>query len=333
MGAMSVRELIVLGTAGAVPTRHRNHNGYLLRWDGAGILFDPGEGTQRQMQHAGVAANDVTWICVTHFHGDHCLGVPGVIQRISYDNVAHPVRAAYPASGAEYWHRLRYATAFHGGGTILEQPISGETMSLDTRDLASGRAAPFTLTARRLSHPQEAYGFRLEEPDGVTMLPAELGRRGVHGPMVGRLQREGGVVTPDGTTVTLAECSVPRPGQKVAFVMDTRLCDAVFELADGVDLLVIESSFQDEDADAAQERGHLTAGQAAKVAAESGVGRLVLTHFSERYPYEERHRFLDQATAVFKGETVLAHDLDRVPLPPRRAAGALGRDRVRVVPL
>lgn len=319
MGCMSVRELIVLGTAGAVPTRHRNHNGYLLRWDGEGILFDPGEGTQRQMQHAGVSAADLTWICVSHFHGDHCLGVPGIIQRISYDNVAHPVRAAYPASGAEYWHRLRYATPFHGAGTIVEQPVSGETMTLDTSDPRSGRV-PFGLTARRLSHPLEAYGYRLEEPDGITMLPAELDRRGVRGPMVRRLQQEGHVVAPGGETVTLAECSVPRPGQKVAFVMDTRLCDAVFELADGVDLLVIESSFQDQDADAAQERGHLTAGQAGKVAAECGVGCLVLTHFSERYPYDERHRFLEQATAAFDGRTMLAHDLDRVPLPPRRTS-------------
>ena len=74
---MSVRELVVLGTASQVPTRQRNQNGYLLRWDGEGILFDPGEGTQRQMLHAGVAAHDLTRICVTHFHGDHSLGLPG----------------------------------------------------------------------------------------------------------------------------------------------------------------------------------------------------------------------------------------------------------------
>lgn len=320
---MSVRELIVLGTASAVPTRHRNHNGYLLRWDGEGILFDPGEGTQRQMRHAGIAANDLTWICVTHFHGDHCLGVPGVIQRISYDSVAHPVRAAFPASGAEYWHRLRHATVFHGTSVITEQPISGAEMRLDTRDPDTGHA-PFALTARRLDHPVEAYGFRLEEPDGVTMLPAELDRRGVRGPLVGALRREGSVRTPEGAVVTLAECSVPRPGQKAAFIMDTRRCDAVRELADGVDLLVIESTFQDEDADAAAERGHLTARQAGQIAAECGVGLLVLTHFSERYPYEDRHRFLDQATAVFDGATVLAHDLDRVPLPPRRTHGFSG---------
>jgi ribonuclease Z len=309
---MSVRDLTVLGSASAVPTKARNHNGYLLRWDGHGVLFDPGEGTQRQMARAGMSANDVTWICVTHFHGDHCLGVPGIVQRIARDGVEHPVDAAFPASGRRYWERLRHATVFHDTGVIRERPVSGERMPLDTGD------APFTLVARRLSHPVEAYGYRLEEPDGRTMLPAELAARGVRGPMVRRLQEEGRVTAPDGRTVTLDECSVPRPGQKVAFVMDTRLCDGVRELAGGVDMLVIESTFLHEDAALAAEYGHLTAAQAGTVAAEAGVRHLVLTHFSERYPAADEHRYLEEASAAFGGEITLVHDLDRIPMPPRR---------------
>jgi len=76
---VSHRELVVLGTASQVPTQRRNHNGYLLQWDGDGLLFDPGEGTQRQMLLAGVSASQITRICLTHLHGDHCLGVPGVL--------------------------------------------------------------------------------------------------------------------------------------------------------------------------------------------------------------------------------------------------------------
>lgn len=315
MGGMSVRELIVLGSASAVPTKNRNHNGYLLRWDGHGVLFDPGEGTQRQMSRAGVAANDVTWICVTHFHGDHCLGVPGVVQRIARDGVEHPVDAAFPASGAPYWERLRHAAVFRDTDVIRERPVSGERMRLDTGD------APFTLTARRLSHPVEAYGYRLEEPDGRTMLPGELAARGVRGPLIRRLQEDGRVTAPDGRTVTLDECSVPRPGQKVAFVMDTRLCDGVRELADGADMLVIESTFLHEDAALAAEYGHLTSAQAGAVAAEAGVRHLVLTHFSERYRAEDEHRFTDEASAHFGGAITLVHDLDRIPLPPRRLTG------------
>ncbi|RAY10932.1 ribonuclease Z [Actinomadura craniellae] len=307
-----MRDLLVLGTASAVPTRHRNHNGYLLRWDGHGLLFDPGDGTQRQLTLAGAAAHDLTWLCITHFHGDHCLGVPGVVQRIARDGVRHPVQAAFPASGARYWERLRHAAVFHDTDVIREQPVSGETMRLDTGD------APFTLTARRLNHPVQAYGYRLEEPDGRTMLPDELAARGVHGPLVGELQRRGQVTAPGGRTVTLEECSRPRPGQKAAFIMDTGLCDAVHALADGADLLIIESTFLDEDLAHAEANGHLTAGQAGRVAAAAGVRRLVLTHFSGRYDPGAEPRFAEQAAAAYSGDIVVARDLARVPVPPRR---------------
>ena len=96
-----MRELVVLGTASQVPTRTRNHNGYLLCWDGEGLLFDPGEGTQRQMIHAGVSASQITRICLTHIHGDHCYGLPGVLSRMVLDRVAHPVYLHYPASGED----------------------------------------------------------------------------------------------------------------------------------------------------------------------------------------------------------------------------------------
>ena len=170
---MSNRELVVLGTAGQVPTRARNHNGYFLRWDDEGLLFDPGEGTQRQMLFAGGTAHQVTRVCVTHFHGDHSLGLPGVLQRMALDQV-----------------------------------------------------------------------------NGRRMLPAELAARGITGADVGRLQRAGSLEH-NGGVVNLADVSAPRRGQKFAFIMDTRLCDAVFELADDTDLLVCESTYADADADLA----------------------------------------------------------------------------------
>ena len=146
------------------------------------------------------------------------------------------------------------------------------------------------------------------------MLPEELARAGVSGPDVGRLQRSGWLDV-GGRTVRLEEVSAHRPGQRVAFVMDTRLCGAVSALADGADLLVIESTFLEEDAALARDHGHLTARQAATVAAECGVRRLVLTHFSQRYP--DPSRFADEAAAVFDGDLVVAADLGTVPVPRR----------------
>jgi ribonuclease Z len=301
-----VRELVVLGTASQVPTRERNHNGYLLRWDGEGLLFDPGEGAQRQMLLAGVSATDVTRICLTHFHGDHCLGVPGVVQRLSLDRVPHPVHAYYPGSGREYFDRLRHACAFYETATVREVPLDGPG--------EVARGAFGALSVARLEHAVEAFGYRLAEPDGRRMLPESLAAQGISGPDVGRLQREGALEV-DGRTVTLAQVSAPRPGQRFAFVMDTRLCDGVYALADGVDLLVIESTFLDDDADLARRYGHLTAAQAGRVAAESGVRRLVLTHFSQRYP--DPRAFEDEARRYFAGDLVVAADLTRVPVPAR----------------
>ncbi|MFD5004929.1 ribonuclease Z [Streptomyces mutabilis] len=301
---MSVRELVVLGTASQVPTRHRNHNGYLLRWDGEGILFDPGEGTQRQMLRAGVAAHDLNRICVTHFHGDHSLGLAGVIQRINLDQVPHEVTAHYPRSGQRFFDRLRYATAYRETVALTESPVAADGPLAVT--------PAYTLDARKLSHPVESYGYRLTEPDGRRMLPERLAAHGITGPDVGRIQREGSL-----NGVPLDEVSEVRRGQRFAFVMDTRLCEGVHALAEGCDLLVIESTFLDEDETLATDHGHLTAGQAARAARDAGVRHLVLTHFSQRYSDPEE--FERQArTAGYDGELTVARDLTRVPVPKRR---------------
>ncbi|MEU4436453.1 ribonuclease Z [Micromonospora chalcea] len=304
---MSMRELVVLGTASQAPTRQRNHNGYLLRWDDEVILFDPGEGSQRQMLHTGITATDLTRICVTHFHGDHCLGLPGMIQRLSLDRVPRPVAVHFPAGGAEYFARLRHASSFYETAELAVEPIDADRQRIT---LGIG-----TLEARRLRHPIETYGYRLVEPDGCRMLPERLAAYGIAGPDTGRLLRDGHLDR-DGRRVTRDEVSVVRPGQRFAFVMDTGLCDGVYALAEHADLLVIESTFLESEAALAAEVGHLTAGQAARVAAESGVRTLVLTHFSQRYA--DPRRFHDEAREHFSGDLVVAEDLQTVQVPPRR---------------
>src|SRR4051794_30528417 len=256
---------------------------------------------------AGVPSRAITRICISHFHGDHCLGLPGVVQRMSLDRVPHPVVAHYPASGQRFYDRLRHASEFHDVVDVRAVPVVGDGA------LAAGPLG--TLEVRRLDHPVEAFGYRLVEPDGRRMLPALLARHGIAGPDVGRLQREG-VLSVGGRAVRVEEVSEPRRGQRFAFVMDTRWCEGVLALADGADLLVIESTFLEEDADLARQYGHLTARQAGLVAAECGVRRLVLTHFSQRYG--EPARFAAEARAGYDGEVVVAEDLQVVPVPHRR---------------
>src|SRR3954451_19872235 len=213
---MSERELVVLGTARQAPTRYRNHNGYLLRWDGDAVLFDPGEGTQRQMTLAGVSATAVTRICITHFHGDHCLGLPGMIMRLALDGGRLPVPVHYPASGEEYFRHLRFASAGQEHVPVDARPARGrQVVHADAR---------FTLRCAPLEHRIDTLGWRVEEPDGRRMLPDRLAAFGVVGPDVGRLQAAGALDL-GGRTVRIDDVSVHRRGQVAAIVMDTRWCD------------------------------------------------------------------------------------------------------------
>ena len=306
---MAIRELVVLGTASQAPTRARSHHACFLRWDAEGILFDPGEGTQRQMLLAGIPHSAITRICITHFHGDHCLGLPGVIQRLSLERVDHTVDVYYPASGQEFLDRLRAASVFEDHTRLRLHPVAGEGVVSD--------AGGFRLAAVPLRHRVDTVGWRLEEPDGVRMLPDRLAALGVRGPAVGALMAAGSLAV-DGREVTLAEVSTRRRGQAFAFVMDTAPCAGADRLAAGADLLVAESTFLSaagEDELAAVAR-HLTARQAGELAARAGARRLVLTHFSQRHP--DPASFQEEAQAVF-AEALAATDLARVPVPGRAA--------------
>lgn len=308
---MSNRELIVLGTSSQVPTRHRNHNGYFMRWDDDVFLFDPGEGTQRQLTLADLSVTGITRIAITHFHGDHCLGFAGICQRISLDKVPYEVNVHYPGSGQVFYDRLRHASIFYDGAAIVPHPITEPGCIAETKK--------WRLFAGKLDHGVDTYGYRLQERDGRTMLPDRLTAAGVTGRRIGELVRQG-EITIDGETIHLDDVSVTRPGQVFALVMDTRMCDAAIELARGADLLLCEATYLSADADKARDNGHLTASEAATIAREAGVRRLVLSHFSQRYPSIEP--FLTEARAIHD-DVVAARDLDVIAVPGRRAPGAL----------
>ena len=303
---MSVRELVVLGTASQVPTRNRAHQAAVLRWDAEVVLFDPGEGTQRQLTLAGVAAGSITRICLTHLHGDHCLGLPGVLQRIALDGRGRPVDLYFPAAGQEYVDRLRHASAAAEGPEVREHPVSVDGVVDSWPGLE--------LSARALEHRVPTYGWRLQEPDGRRVLRDRLTATGVAGPDVGRLLQDG-EVTVDGRRVLVSEVTEPRRGQAFAFVMDTRRCHAAVDLCRDADLAVCESTYLRTESDLAERYAHLTAADAAGVAAEAGVRQLVLTHYSSRHPDEQV--FADEARSVF-WDVIAARDLDRIAVPGRR---------------
>ncbi|MGH1489660.1 MAG: ribonuclease Z [Acidimicrobiales bacterium] len=307
---MAARELIVLGTASQAPTRYRAHNSYALRWDDQLILFDPGEGTQRQCILADVAIARLDAVCITHFHGDHCLGLPGVIQRRALDarstpNDLPPLPVFYPADGQEYFDRMRQVSIFHDTSKVVGQPIV-EPGSIAT-------LGKFELSAVALDHRVTTYGYRLTEPDGISLDPDKLNAAGVAGPDVGRLIDQGWIEIGD-RRIELSEVSKPRRGQSMAFIMDTAPCAGAEELADGVDLLVCESTYTEEHRDLAQSYRHMTARQAAELAVSAGARRLVLTHFSARYP---DNSVFEREAAEVHGDAVAASDLAAIPVPKR----------------
>jgi ribonuclease Z len=308
---MSTRELLALGTASQVPTRRRNHNGYFLRWDDEGFLFDPGEGTQRQMAFGELPASALHRIFVTHFHGDHCLGLAGILQRLSLDRCAHPVTVHYPASGQVYFDRLQDASIYHHAATIIPAPVDIPPGALTL----IAEAADYRVFAHVLDHPVPTVGYRIEERASRTFLPERLAAHGVAGPAIKALQSEGSLSV-GGRVVSLDEVSVPRPGGVFAFVMDTAPCPGAIALARGADLLVMEATFSAADQELATAYGHSSSVDAARTALAAGARRLAITHFSQRYTSVEAH--LEEARAVFP-ETVALRDLDRVPIPRRRA--------------
>jgi ribonuclease Z len=297
---MSARKFIALGTASQVPTRERNHNGYLIRWDEHGFLFDPGEGTQRQMIFAGFSASEITKIFITHFHGDHCLGLPGILQRLSLDRISHQVELYYPKYGQKYIDSLRNASIYHNVAEIVEKPFNQPGVIYQDKNLV--------IETRKLSHTVESWGFRLQEPDSVTMLPEKLQELGIRGRDIGIL-KETGSLEIDGKTILREEVSVFKKGQSLAFVMDTRGCEAAVELADGVDYLVCESTYLSAETDEAVKNGHLTARQAAEIANQANAGKLILTHFSQRYfslePFvKEAQKIHKNTVAVSDGQQI-----------------------------
>ncbi len=308
---MSARCVTFLGTASQVPTRARNHNALFLAWDDLGVLFDPGEGTQRQMTLAGIRASQITHICITHFHGDHCLGLAGIVQRLSLDRVEHPVAVLYPASGQVFFERLRHASSFYETATLMPCPVTAEGGAL--KEVL--RMGSLRLLTSALEHGIDCQGYRLQEEDGRRMLPDRLEQAGIHGPMVRELMARGTLPVGD-RTVSLEEVSELRPGQSFALVMDTRPCGGATLLAQGADLLVCEATYQDTEAAEALDHFHMTASQAASLAQREGVRRLALTHFSQRY--DNADGFRREAEAVH-ADVAIAEDLSRVEVPARRS--------------
>lgn len=300
---MTVRDLTILGCASQQPTRLRNHGAYLVRWNNEGLLFDPGEGTQRQFIFANIAPTCVTRIFISHFHGDHCLGLGSMLMRLNLDKVQHPIHCYFPASGKVYFDRLRFSSIYHEVIKVIEHPIEKSGLVEE---------GAFRIEAEFLSHGGiDNIGWRITEPDTRKFDKEKLSHLGVDGPLVKEIERKGSV-TVAGKMVRLDEVSHVRKGDVLSVAIDTVPCPEVVRLAKGAKLFLCESTYLDRHKDLAREHHHLTAHQAAEMAKEAGAQQLVLTHFSARY--QDLSEFAIEAKRTFPN-TLIADDLKQFPFP------------------
>jgi ribonuclease Z len=295
-----------LGTGAACPTIERNVSGLAVQREGETLLFDCGEGTQRQMMRYGVGFTFAE-VFFTHFHADHMLGIIGLLRTMGLQDRTAPV-TLYGPPGAD---RILTA-AMHLGVERNKFPVAVQ----EVRPGDCLRRAEYDIVVFETEHRADTVGYALAEHVRLGRFHPERARElGVpEGPMWGELHRGRSVRLDDGRVVGPEDLvGVPRRGRTVVYSGDTRPHLALIEASRGADLLIHEATFGGDEAERAVETGHSTASEAARVALEAGVRRLVLTHISPRYS-RDAPELLAEARAVFP-DTQIARDGMVVDVP------------------
>jgi len=300
---LSIKDIVILGTSSQQPTRRRNHGAYLVRWNNEGLLFDPGEGTQRQFIFADIAPPCVTRIFISHFHGDHCLGLGSMLMRLNLDKVMHPIKCYFPRKYKKNFKYLRYGCLYHENIEVIEHPVAKEGIVVDDEK--------FKIEAVFLEHGVQNIGWRITEPDKIKFIRKKLQEKGISGPDVSLLEEKGSLIV-NGKKVFLDEVSYVQKGDVVAVVIDTRFCQKAIDLAKDATILICESTFLETEKDLAKKYSHMTAKEAATIAKKANVKMLILTHFSARY--QDESLFEKEARAVFQN-TYAAQDFKRFNFP------------------
>jgi ribonuclease Z len=297
---MSILRVTFLGTSAAQPTIHRNLSGIAVKADTDLLLFDCGEGSQRQMIRYGTGFS-VDAVFFTHFHADHYLGIIGFLRTLGMSGREHPLVLHGPAPAKRLLHQ-----AVHLGVDELAFPV--EIVELRGGD--SVKRGAYQVRAVQVEHRVNALAYVLEEGARAGKFNLERARElGVPpGPSFGKLQRGEAVTLPDGRTVKPEDVlGEPRAGRRLVVSGDTRPCGALAEAAKQADVLIHEATFSDDEQARALETRHSTAREAGRVAREAQAQRLILTHLSTRHDTDPS-KLLQQAKEEFSGAVEVAYD-------------------------
>ena len=295
-------DIVFLGTSSMVPTKDRNQSGVFIRYDTQGILIDAGEGMQRQMKKAGIPLTKITKILITHWHGDHVFGLPGIISTLGKNEYTKKLEIYGPKDTKKHFKAMFEAFVF-------DSPIE-----IEIKEINEGKFFEddkLILEVMPLDHGITTLGYNIIEKDKRKIDLKKAGKLGLkQGPLLGKLQ--------DGKTVEQGDekispkdvCNIVK-GKKIAIIADTQICENCYKLADGADLLICEATYTSKLEAKGKEYKHLTAKQAASIANMSGVKKLVLTHLSARY--KTKHEVEEDALDYFQNVEV-ADDFMKIKL-------------------
>ena len=299
-------EVVPLGTGSALPTKTRHLAGTLVRREGRMVLFDCGEGTQLQLVRGGLTRGRLDAICITHLHGDHLYGLPGLVTTLALLERTDPLTIVGPEGLADVMRAMPGLQS-----DWLPFDVTYRELASDFEHETVFEDDDVTIEARPLDHRVFCAGFRYQERTRPGSIDGEAARAAgvTDGEQFEALKRREAITLSDGTVVEPdGLVGPPRPGGAFAYVLDTMPCDGGRRLAQDADLVMHEATFGDEHAQRAHDVGHSTARQAAEVARDAGAGRLLITHFSARYT--DTSRLVAEAREVFP-ETEAADELSR----------------------
>lgn len=323
-----------LGTGSMIPTAKRSHTAILLTYKNENILIDCGEGTQRQFKIAEISPSKLTRILLTHWHGDHILGLPGLFQTLGMNDYKKTLQIYGPRKTKEHLelikklinisislavHEISSGKFVFGAQKIAKQfskdfelsrqfapktNISGILKIFETND--------FVIQASPMSHGIPTLAFSFQIKDKLRLDKSKLKKLKIpDGPHMKQLQ-QGKSIKLEGKTIKPSQVAYEEKGKKVTFILDTSINENAVKLAKDSDVLICESSFTEKETEMAKERFHLTAKQAATIAKEAKVKELILTHLSQRYEHNVSP-ILDEARKVFKN-TKIAKDFDKIEI-------------------
>jgi ribonuclease Z len=291
-----------LGTGNAVPTELRSHTGILLSYKDEQILVDCGEGIQRQFRYAKLSPTKITRLLITHWHGDHILGIPGLLQTLAMSDYQKKLIVYGPAGTKRFF-------------SLIEELLLHIRIPIEIHEIKEGiilEEKEFSIEAKPMSHgiPSCAYSFNIKKK-------IRLDKRKIrklklpNSPLLGQLQKGQDIIV-NGKKIKARDMTYIEEGRKITFILDTEMNSNAIELSKDSDLVIAEATFANEEEKKAKEYKHLTAGQAANIAKKAKAKSLILTHISQRY--EHAPQIIEkQAKKIFKN-TKIVKDLDTITI-------------------